>query len=48
MLGEKNNTIYFLSFSGLLAKVLIKWLPCGIQGMEIHLWAHIYQKISKC
>ena len=24
MLGEKNNTIYFLSFSGLLAKVLIR------------------------
>ena len=36
----KNNNL----FSGLLAKILTKWSPCGIQGMEIHLGAYIYQK----
>ena len=39
ILDIKNDNGYFLLFSGLLAKILTKWSPCGIQGMEIHLWA---------
>ena len=45
---EKKITVYFISFSGWLAKSLTKWSPWCIQGMEIHLWAYIYQNISIC
>ena len=46
--SRKKITVYFILFSGWLAKSLTKWSPWCIQGMEIHLWAYIYQNISIC
>ena len=46
--SRKKITVYFISFSGWLAKCLTKCSPWCIQGMEIGLWAYIYQNISIC
>ena len=41
------SSLFFIIF-WIISQNFDQIIPCGIQGMEIHLWAYIYQKISIC
>ena len=41
------NSLFFIIF-WIISQNYDQIIPCGIQGMEIHLWAYIYQKIFIC